>query len=95
MSHVFHGSTSLPAGAVDRLRESIVVEYRELVHRLLPVLGRAAPIGRDVAQRQPDQLGGCIVTGKVHPTGLHEARVDSHKHQRDHIAFMPGCSTYA
>ena len=65
MSHVFHGSTSLLAGAVDRLRETIIVEYREMVHRLLPVLGRSAPIGRDVAQRQPNQPGGRIVTGEV------------------------------
>ena len=45
--------------------ETIVVEYRELVHRLLPVLSRPAPIGRAVAQHQPDQLAGRIVIWEV------------------------------
>ena len=79
MSHVFHGSTSLLAGAVDRLRETIIVEYREMVHRLLPVLGRSAPVGGDVSQRQPDQLGGRIVAGEVSPRldDLAKPRIDA------------------
>ena len=47
--------------------EALVIEYRELVHRLAPLLGCAAPVGRDVAQGQPDQLGGGIVAGEVPP----------------------------
>ena len=47
------------------LDEAIFVEDRELVHRRLPVVRRAAPVGGDVAQRQPDQLGGRIVAGEV------------------------------
>ena len=46
-------------------RESVFVDYRELVHRRLPVAGRAAPVGSDVAQGQPDQLGGRFVAGEV------------------------------
>lgn len=47
------------------LRKAIRVEDRELVHRRLPVVRRAAPVGRDVAQRQPDQLGGRVVAREV------------------------------
>ena len=36
-------------------REPVVVEYRELVHGLLPFSCRTAPTGGDVAQRQPGQ----------------------------------------
>ncbi len=36
-----------------------------MVHRLAPLLGCSAPVGRDVAQRQPDQLGGRIVAGEM------------------------------
>ena len=61
LGHVFHGSTRRASG----LRESFLVEYRELIHRLLPVVRRAAPVGRDVAQRQPDQLVGRVVTREV------------------------------
>ena len=45
--------------------ETIVVGYRELVHRFLPILSHPAPIGRDVMQRQPDQLAGRIVIWEV------------------------------
>ena len=41
--------------------EAVLVKDRELVHSLLPIMRRAAPIGRDVAQRQPDQLAGRVV----------------------------------
>ena len=40
------------------LGKPVLVEDRELVHRLIPVFGRTAPVGRDVAQGQPDQLAG-------------------------------------
>ena len=59
-----HGSTPSEA-AMCVPREPLVIEYRELVHRLAPLLGRAAPVSRDVAQGQPDQLGGGIVAGEV------------------------------
>ena len=49
--------------------EAIAVGDRELVHRLAPLLSRSAPIGGDVAQRQPIELGGGIVAGDV-PLGL-------------------------
>ena len=41
--------------------EAILVQDRELVHRRLPVVRRPAPVGRDVAQRQPYQLAGRVV----------------------------------
>ena len=74
---LFHGGgrrlRRTPADAVgksvvilrDALRESILVEDRELVHGSLPVVARAIPVFGDVAQRQPDQLGGRIVAGEV------------------------------
>jgi len=40
-----------------------------LIHRFAPFPGCAAPVGCDVAQRQPHQLGRRIVAWKV-PTGL-------------------------
>ncbi len=50
-----------------------------MVHRLLPVFGRAAPVGRDVSQGQPDQLGSRIVAGEVPacPDDLAQSRVDA------------------
>jgi len=41
-----------------RADEAVAVGDGELVHRAAPLLGRAAPIGRDVAQRQPDNPTG-------------------------------------
>src|SRR5271157_4155852 len=41
--------------------ETIVVEDRKLVHRLLPVVRRFSPISGDIAQRQPDQLARRVV----------------------------------
>jgi hypothetical protein len=67
------------ASAVGTARESLFVEYRELVHRRLPVLRSVAPVGGDVAQRQPDQLGRRVVAGEV-PAGLDDlaqARIDA------------------
>jgi RHS repeat-associated protein len=52
---------SLSAGQ----RETVFVYYRELVHRRLPLAGGVAPFGSDIAQGQPDQLGGRFVAGKV------------------------------
>jgi hypothetical protein len=46
-------------------REALGVEDRELVHGLFPIPARATPIGRDVAQRQPDQFAGCVITREV------------------------------
>ena len=37
--------------------ESVSVGDGELAHRHAPFLGRSAPVGRDVPQCQPDQLG--------------------------------------
>ena len=45
--------------------KSFGVEDGELVHGLLPVLCCPPPVGRDVAQSQPDQLGGRIVTREM------------------------------
>lgn len=36
-----------------------------MIHGCLPVMGRAAPLGGDIAQRHPDQLGGGFVSGEV------------------------------
>lgn len=52
-----------------RQREALIIEDSELVHRLSPLLGRPSPVGRDVAQGQPQQLGRCIIAGEV-ATGL-------------------------
>jgi hypothetical protein len=49
----------------DCVCEAIFVEDRELVHRLLPIVGCPSPVGGDVAQREPDQLVGGVVTGKM------------------------------
>jgi len=50
------------------VREAIAVGDRELVHCLAPFFGRSARVGGDVAQREPNELGGRIVAGKV-PAG--------------------------
>jgi len=47
------------------LGEAILIEDCELVHCAFPVVGRTAPIGCDVAQRKPDQLGGRLVAGEM------------------------------
>ena len=41
------------------------IEDGELVHGLLPVLGCSSPIGGDIAQGQPDQIGGSIVAREM------------------------------
>jgi len=41
------------------------VEDGKLVHGVLPILGRPSPIGGDIAQGQPDQLGGGIVAREM------------------------------
>ena len=41
------------------------VEDGKLVHGVLPVLGRPSPVGGDIAQGQPDQLGGGIVAREM------------------------------
>jgi hypothetical protein len=45
--------------------KSVAVGDRELMRRLAPLSNRSAWLGGDVAQCQPDQLGGCLVAGKV------------------------------
>jgi hypothetical protein len=50
---------------LDCLCEALGVENRELIHRLLPVVRRSAPVGRDIAQRQPDQLARRVIARKV------------------------------
>ena len=41
------------------------VEDGKLVHGVLPVLGRPSPISGDIAQGQPDQLGGGLVSREM------------------------------
>ena len=41
------------------------VEDGKLVHGVLPVLGRPSPVGGDIAQGQPDQFAGSIVTREM------------------------------
>jgi hypothetical protein len=53
----------LPAGRF----EAFGVEDGELVHGLLPVPGGPSPVGGDIAQGQPDQLGGRIVAREMAP----------------------------
>ncbi len=45
--------------------EPFGIEDRELVHCFLPVSGRTFPVGCDIAQGQPDQLGGRIVAREM------------------------------
>ena len=56
---------SRTAMLLDRSGEAVAVGDRELVHRGAPFLGCAAPVRRDVAHGQPDQLGGGIVAWEV------------------------------
>lgn len=42
------------------LGEALAVGDGELVHRFLPFLAGTSPVGGDVAQGQPDQLGGRV-----------------------------------
>ena len=51
----------------DHFGKPLCIQNRELIHRRFPVFGRSAPIGRDVSQRQPNQLGGRVITGEVTP----------------------------
>jgi len=46
------------------LDEAILEEDRELVNRCLLVC-RATPIGRDISQRQPEQLGRRFIAGEL------------------------------
>ena len=48
----------------DGFREAAGIEDRELVHGLFPVVRRTAPVGRDVAQGQPDSLAAASSLGK-------------------------------
>jgi hypothetical protein len=44
-------------GRSTSLHEALPVKNGELIHRRFPIVSRATPVGRDVAQRQPHQLG--------------------------------------
>lgn len=39
--------------SVVRMREALLVQYRELIHGSFPVMGSTLPASRDVAQHQP------------------------------------------
>lgn len=60
------------------LNESILVENGELVHSHLSVMGSTPPIGGDVAQCQPDELGGSPISREVSSSldDLAQLRVD-------------------
>ena len=47
------------------LGKSLGVQDGKLVHSGLPVVAGTAPVSRNVAQRQPDQLRGGLVRGEV------------------------------
>ena len=47
------------------LCETVFVEDGELIHGAFPVVGGTTPVGRDVAQCEPDELGCCIVAGEM------------------------------
>ena len=51
----------------DSLCKAILVKDCELIHGCLPIVCGASPVGGDVAQREPDQLGGRVVAGEVPP----------------------------
>jgi hypothetical protein len=50
-----------------RMGEPLFIQEGKLVHGRLPVIGGTASLVSDVAQRQPEQLGGGFIAGKVHP----------------------------
>src|SRR5689334_15561718 len=47
------------------LCETVFVQNRELIHRLAPMMRWTSPIGRDVAQGEPDQLQRRVVVRKM------------------------------
>ena len=49
------------------LGKSLGVQDGKLVHSGLPIVAGTAPVSRNVAQRQPDQLRGGLVRGEVAP----------------------------
>ena len=59
--------------------ESITVGDGEVVHRLGPLPCRAAPVGGDVLQREPDQLRRRVVAREVAAglDDLAQSRIDS------------------
>ena len=65
MSPAWQGST--PSFCTPRagLSEPVAEQYGELVHGRFPVVRRPSPVLGNVAQCQPDQFGGRIVTGEV------------------------------
>ena len=46
-------------------REAVLVEDCELIHCLLPVARRTAPIGGDVTQRQLDEFTCRLIGGEM------------------------------
>lgn len=50
---------------IDLPGKSVLAEEYELIHRLFPIPAGTPAVGRNVAQSQPDQLGGCVVIWEV------------------------------
>lgn len=53
-----HGIGPADFNLIDFIGEAVFVEDRSLDHGLLPVFAGSAPIGSEIAQRQPDSRGG-------------------------------------
>ena len=70
MTQLFEDSVSNPSHAI-ALVKAVLKKNSELIYCWLPVVGSAAPVGRNVASRQPDQRGGSTVIGEVSPR-LHD-----------------------
>jgi len=49
----------------DNFAEAIRVEDLELTHCHFPIVGCATTFWVDIAQRQPNQLGGRLIAGEV------------------------------
>src|ERR1019366_1127267 len=64
--HDFLRYVTTVQGSAGRV-EAVVVEDRELVHRLLPMMRGVAPPGGDITQCQPYQLARRVVGGKMTP----------------------------
>ena len=56
-------SLRLAASPLGCLHTSLLIKDCELVHSRFRIVGRSAPIGSDVAQRQPNQFGRRLAAG--------------------------------
>ena len=45
-------------------RQTVIVNDREAVKRSLPIVDRHGPFLRNIAQRQVEQFGKCLIVGK-------------------------------